>query len=557
MHYVRAYFALCFAMTLAGCFQVDPSSVVFTCSPAAGGNCPDGHRCSPTRGICVPAPFGDFPHEPLGGGSVDNPGALARAFSAGPQNASGGPCISEPTFGALYPRNFTPPLIEWIPGPGQDVFELRMHIENQMNDLVVYTSQPSFILPDDIWAGLSANSQDADMAIAIRGGQLAAGGSELAGGAFAGSSGTVHIAPVDADGAIVYWTTSSNTALKGFKIGDKRVSTVLSPELITAAGKPTRCIGCHTSSPDGMLAFFGSADPQFSVDARQVNGSGAPPLPSQVTANALRNLARVDQDLPTLSKAHYGPGDAVVITSLFHPATANKWELVYTDLLAQSGGTGVIARGGDPNGAATPAWSHDGNTIVYTSTAAIVQARLDMGNGDLWTVPYNNRAGGQAAPLPGANEPASNQYYPAYSAEDQFIAFNRNPRGHQMYNSAEGELWVVPAGGGAPTRLAANDPPACTGQRSPGLTNSWPRWSPSAPKAGGRRFYWLVFSSRRRPFGSPATNPPQLYLSAVVTKDGPGGEIIEGAYPAVYIPTQPAAESNHTPAWGEFRITID
>lgn len=498
------------------------------------------------KGVSAPVtPYVDFPLEPIGAGGIRNPIALVKAFEAAPQNASGGPCISEPTFGALYPRNFTPPLIEWIPAASQNVFELRLHIDNQANDLLVYTDGASYTLDDALWSKLAEHSQARDITISIRGAQLA--GDQVQGSVSAGSSGAVRIAPADASGAIVYWTTSNGSALKGFRIGDKQVRTVLTPQLISDAGKPTRCIGCHAASPDGALAFFGRADPQFSVDARVVNGTGAAASPLQVTANALASLSRIDQDLPTFSKAHYGAADAVVLTTLHHPDTGNKWELVWTDLLATSSGTGILTRTGDPRGAAHPTWSHDGNTIVYMSTNAIASARADRGDADLWTVPYNNRSGGQAMPLDGLNQDNMNQFYPAFSPMDAFLAFNRNPRGSNMYDSPTAEIWIAPVGVGDAARTPANDPPACTGQTSPGLTNSWPRWAPTPWTEGGRRYFWLVFSSKRRPNALP-----QLYLSAIVASET--GNTIEAMTPAVYITTQPANENNHTPAWDDFII---
>ncbi len=500
-----------------------------------------------------PVPIADFPGGPIAAGGIMDAAALAMAFRDAPQVQGGGPCISEPTFGALYPRNFTPPLIEWIPPIGQNVFELRLHVANQVNDLLVYTDGTAYVLPDAMWSGLARHSQDHDISIAIRGGS-SVNGSSLQGPIYAGSVGAVHIAPADAGGTIVYWTTSNGSALKGFRVGDRQVRTVLTPELITAAGKPTRCIGCHASSPDGLLTFFGRADPQFSVDARAANGTGAAASTGQATANALAKLSRTDQDLPAFSGAHYNQADAVVLTTLYHADTGNKWELVWTDLLASSGGTGILARIGDPKGAAHPTWSHDGKTVIYVSTNAIASARIDRGDADLWMVPYNNRAGGQAVPVPGVNLADKNQYYPAFSPRDTLLAFNRNPRGSQMYDSPMGEVYIGSADGGDMARSPANDPQACTGQSSPGLTNSWPRWAPSAWTENGRNYYWLVFSSKRRSYGTPPRPLPQLFMSAVVTAPNGSGESIVAITPAIYITTQPASEANHTPAWDDFVI---
>jgi hypothetical protein len=149
-----------------------------------------------------------------------------------------------------------------------------------------------------------------------------------------------------------------------------------------------------------------------------------------------------------------------------------------------------------------------------------------------------------------------NEYYPAYSPADRFVAFNRTPASEATYAQSDAEVFVVPATGGTPTRLAANDPPACTGAKSPGLTNSWPRWAPSAGQAGSKRYYWLIFSSTRRSDPSASKPITQLFLSAVVTAVNGTSEVIESTYPAVYIPAQSPLDSNHTPAWDEFKIPL-
>lgn len=494
--------------------------------------------------------FSDFPQGAVAAGDVYSgaASAISLAFSGGTQSPVGGPCISEPSFGALYPLNFTPPRIEWIADASQNIFELRLVVDNQMNELTVYTNHNDYTMPADVWANLVRDSADHDIKISIRGARLV-DSSTLQNGSFLGSTGSVHIAPVSADGAIVYWSTAPTAALKGFRIGDTDVRTVITPEIITNTGRATVCIGCHTSAPDGRLAFFGRQLPTFAVDARTLN-TGEAASTDQVSQNAMANLTRDDQNTPTLSRAHYTDSDAVVITNLNHADTGNKFELVYTDLHATTGGTGILARIGDPNQPAMPTWSHDGNSIVYTSAPVVFNARLDKSTGDLWIIPYNNRNGGPASPVPGVNDPGSNQFYPAYSPDDSLLAFNRIPRGENMYNSPADEVWIAPGSGGEPVRVLANDPPICTAQKSPGLTNSWPRWAPSVQTVGGKKYYWLVFSSKRRSLINPA-NPPQLYMGAVVVDSA--GAIT--TYPAVYITTQPPTESNHTPAWDNFAIS--
>ncbi len=94
----------------------------------------------------------------------------------------------------------------------------------------------------------------------------------------------------------------------------------------------------------------------------------------------------------------------------------------------------------------------------------------------------------------GAADPSLQEYYPAFSPVDLWLLFNRIPNDAYVFSQPAAEVFVVAAGGGAPTRLAANDPPACSGMTSPGLTNSWGKWGPTALQANGSTYYWIVFS---------------------------------------------------------------
>ncbi|MEZ4221626.1 MAG: hypothetical protein R3B13_11915 [Polyangiaceae bacterium] len=529
-------------------------------SGAAGSGGADASSTGGTGAGGAPTTFTDFPKDPI---VVDSglPSDLPTQF-ASPGQPSGGPCLFEPSLGALVPRNWTPLVFEWTPAPDQNVFELRLSVQNQVNDLVVYTSQSSYAMDAGMWSGLTKNSGGQDIQVTLRGGKL--DGGTLSAGPATGAAGTLHLAPVAAPGSVVYWTSgppsSGATALKGFAIGDTKVTTVLTPAIV---GGDTNCVACHASSPDGAYTFYvrdGTAGTR-SVDVRSVDGKGTGPAAVDVSPTALQLLARHKQSAPALSAAHYSASDAVAL-SVFHDATltSGKSELVWTDLHAAdaNSGWGIVARNGDPRQVASPTWWHDGSTIAYTSAPVsgegvvtrITDADPTM---DIYTVPYNAKAGGSATPLSGASDANYWEYYPVISPGDSLLAFNRcAPRKEtsgewaDSYNEPTGEVYVVPAKGGAATRLAANDPPACSGKVSPGLTNSWPRWAPTAEQSGGKNYYWVVFSSIRR-----ADANPQLFISGIVT-DASGA--IEATYPALYVTAQVASENNHTPAWDFFQV---
>ena len=45
-----------------------------------------------------------------------------------------------------------------------------------------------------------------------------------------------------------------------------------------------------------------------------------------------------------------------------------------------------------------------------------------FGFADLYAVPYSNRTGGPATPVPGASDPDLEEYYPTYSPDDALLA---------------------------------------------------------------------------------------------------------------------------------------
>lgn len=480
-------------------------------------------------------PWSDFPPDPIldapdgGPGVPPNVATLFGPPGSGAQ--SGGPCLIEPELGTMYPKNWLRPRFGWLPPGGANLYELRVTAPNQKNALVVYTANERWTMPRSIWDGLRQHSADKDLTITLRSGAYMNG---MLGQIAVGSTGHVGIAPVEAPGSIVYWTTTGGSALKGFKIGDESVVSVLVPSQVQQ--RSAQCVGCHTSTPDGLYAIASITPSFFDVMASVEQGKAgqAPPFLSSAAAQA---FAASMKGSAATSKAHWSSGDRVVVAN-------DGTNLLALDVEAQSSPLTTLARTGDSRKASAPTWSHDGSTIVYLSSSNVVDGRPAAGDGDLYSIPYANRQGGQATPVPGASDPNKNEYYPALSPDDALLAFNAVPGGTNPYNQPLAELYVVPGKGGQPARLAANDPPACSGKSSPGVTNSWPKWAPDVTTDKGRTYYWLVFSSVRAPAGNP-----QLYVTPIMV-DGGGTH----TYASLYLWNQPAAENNHTPAWDTFKI---
>ena len=502
-------------------------------------------------GMTPVGPFADFPDKPVldaPAGGMPLPANIATLFgTADSGNPAGGPCMIEPEPGTLFPNNWLRPRFKLAPVGGQNVFEIRIHAENEINDLLVYTADPAWKMPKDMWKGLTAHLQDVPMTVTIRGATLA--GDVLTDKPSVGTSGDIRIAPAAAAGAVVYWRTNSadnSGELKGFSGGDESVAEVLKSSQVKAEpqGQKVKCLGCHTSTPDGKYAAFKTLNSTQgdALGSVQASETGAPPpFWSMASIEAMSPSAL---GIPSFSKAHWKDTDFTMLTSYGNSDDARlAWFDLQANVSAEGTAFGFLERTGDAHGAIMPSFSHDGKTVVYTSTSGSGDGRPTSAPTDVFVVPYADRKGGVATPVAGAADPAFNEYYPTLSSDDAFIAFNRIPQGQSTYDQPNAEVFVIPAAGGAATRVAANDPIACSGAKSPGVTNSWPKWAPEAVQVGDSTYYWLIFSSKR------GNGIPQLYVSGMVVK---GGQII--TYPALYLWNQPSNEANHTPSWDVFKI---
>jgi hypothetical protein len=539
--------------------------------------------------------------------------------------------------GSLFPSNWLRPRFRWLPAGSENLWEIRISALNQVNTLVAYTTRSAWAIPREVWKALAASSADMPITVTVRGvdtrapkqpsgtrGDFTIAPAEARGKLVYWAATSSEVRP-------------DTSKLVGFDVGDEGVIDALTiagvnvSGIIDAGGRQLRgmyddpkgvppghvqCIGCHVSTPDGDAVAFTDHWPWDSVMA-SVESDTVGQLPSYVTPGAALLLNQPWLGMQTFSKSHFSVGDRVLV-AVYSPRNADRGGVGFSDgapypshhdglawfdletaatfakgdpsrgdvqqalndqVRAQAGQAfGLLALTGETRSAAAPHFSHDGTRIVYTSADTTQDGRLSANNQevDLHIVPFQGRQGGMVTPLAGAAEPGVAEYYPMFSADDALVAFNRVAKidGAPIYYRPDGEIYVIESKGGKPTRLAANDAPVCTGQKSPGLINSWPKWSPSAltvssknPEAEfgppPRTYYWLVFSSARAYEGqfqlpktqtSPSdTRSSQLYVTAVV-RDNTNGSL--QTFPAIYIWNQDPRTSNLTPAWDEFKIPM-
>ena len=398
------------------------------------------------------------------------------------------------------------------------------------------------------------------------------------------------------------------------------------------------CVGCHSSTPDGQSVattddWAWNVALSNIVPAQGAIGS----LPSYVTRAGMMMAQSPWQGVTTFSRGDWATGARRYVSSFaprdgvttdpgsawaFWPGSdtntkTGKDNLIWVNLAstvtvpadmsdptkmfqALVGGQntlggdlwGYVTRSGDTRGAVAPNWSHDGTQIAYTSTDSTSDGRVgpnptsntpNLTQADVYVVPFSGGSGGTATPVSGASNPNVGEYYPAFSGDDAYIAFNRVAKmdGTALYYRPDAEIYIVPAAGGAAQPIAANNPPQCTGLTTTTIHNSWPKWSPNPKDVNGARYYFLTFSSSRystfvipKDQGSCANDviASELYLAVVKVQNG-----TVTSYPGIYLWNQeylfatdangnPVNDANGnpqystelglnvTPAWDEFVV---
>lgn len=459
------------------------------------------------------------------------PAGAEEVFDRAP--SPGGPCLLAPELGALIPRNFSAPRVVFEAPAGHNLFQVELRIPGESVPYRFITTRRDFVLPEQDWSLAREASIGQEVIVRVLSAQVDLSTLAVQDGPSAGSEGTITIGDVSAKGTLLYWTVDGDldfgrTFFMATVAGANR-----SNVLYDSDANGGRCIGCHTSSPDGeflALTAGNPGPPDFSMDVVRINSLSLSPFPGLLPA-ARAVLDRIESTIPVFSAAHFTDDDQRVVY-------VNNRALASLNLL--TGEQGTIATG-DPRAQAMPTWSPDGESVVYVSTDGELDGRTTSAPCDLFAVPYNDGQGGTATPVVGASRADRQEYYPAFSPDGELLAFNTSAS--ETFDARDAEVHLL--SNGDDLRLRANDTPACSPFQSPGLTNSWPKWSPIAEPFDGGTLYFLTFSSRRLDGALP-----QIFVAPiVVTAEGALRE-----FPALLLPGQDPGVGNHTPSWNPLPI---
>jgi hypothetical protein len=319
-------------------------------------------------------------------------------------------------------------------------------------------------------------------------------------------------------GAVYYWSTS-DVGIMRLAVGETAPEPLLTP----AVAPQINCPACHALSRDGTrIAFTRTTFPPFG------------------------DLATSLVDAP--ADLLYDPTGVVGYFPSFAPDNQRLVAGSGGDLVVRNSDTGEALNRlplPEDSVAGSADWSWRDDQIVATLggpenilpdvgvTGAIYKWQAVDG---VWMDPE---------PLV---QPINGQSLdrPAFSPDSTLVAFNTvGDSGGGGMGNANVDLWIVPATGGDPVRLAeANN--------GNGQGNAWPKWSPTDRR--GRM--WLAFSSLRD-YGDQLCNTcmgddskrPQIWVTAIdpTAEDG-----IDPSAPAFWLPYQSINSGNHIPYWAAY-----
>jgi hypothetical protein len=414
---------------------------------------------------------------------------------------AGTPRLVYPAHEVMFPTNVERVLFQYDVVAGLDVYRLRFR--SPYLDLKVYTTADRWKADVQTWSLLALTNAGAKVLLTV---------------AAVDSTAPTTIyesAPIDVlfsrsavEGAIYYWSTSSQGVMKG-------VISEPAPSKFYTRPPDTHCAGCHTVSRDGRRLAVVYED-KFLEEVR---------VPSR--------------DLVIPATANVGMGWATFSPDGSRLLVANKGVLTLLD--AETGkpvgpGDGVVPVSG---GMAThPDWSPRGD-FVAVSLCPSATNNKDVSGCAIARIAYDGNNWGSIEVLVPASGGGDNNFYPRYSPNGDWLAFVK--ASGKSKDQLTAELYLVGGSGGSPRLLTRANRRVGASDGVVGLANTMPTWAPST-HAGTQ---WLAFSSVR-PYGKVPVGGDQLWVVAI-DDSAPAGQ--DPSYAAFWLPLQDPAERNHRAFW--------
>ncbi len=421
--------------------------------------------------------------------------------------------LAYPPEGVLLPPNLMELEVQWLPAGGQKYFEVSF--KNTGTDIRIYTTCAVKIGTTGCGFTPSATQWKAIVG-ALKGYEPAKVSVRGTDASFlsVGVSNTrsVSVAEEEIMGGLYYWNaTPGNIIRYDFGKANQKAK-----RFYTAAdAKALFCVGCHALSLDGSRMAVG-------LDM---------PAPAPLKVLDVSNRTVLSKGAANFMA--FSPDGKMMIAS-----DGNSMSLHESDTLK------VIKKPLRAKGT-MPDWSPDGKFVVYAEPAVALPIPVGspgISKGSIKLMGYDAKtkawSAGNITLVASAGE---NNYYPTFSPDGKWVAFNR--ASGSSYDAPDAALWIVRADGkGKPQQLKLAD-------GGTNKCNSWPKFSPFLQKYKGGKLMWLTFSSRRD-YGLrlKGKGTAQLWMTAI---DPSKAELAttDPSYPAFWLPFQNINTGNHIAQW--------
>ena len=469
---------------------------------------------------------GTFPGPDCGAGCGTFPPDTAPNCSA-PNLAA---TIVYPTDGVLLPPNMSVISIHWTPFPGTPptVQLYEVDFANANTDVRITTKcamqtvdtggTPSggceLQLDQNMWDFIAKSNRGGDgVKVTVR--------ASSDGTCATKSTNSVNMAfaEQDVNGGIYYWKSTISASGTGGQIWAKAFGNSIPEAQITGqGGLGGSCYGCHSLSRDGKYMTVNQDDSDSDDEYTDMNHS-------LVDVKAKMQIG-VGGGAPGFQSFLFD--DSLYLASNGLPTGTSNQFFLFNGTTGAAATPATISVGPTNARPTMPDWAVNGKTVLFVLpqktgawTGTFGDSLKDddhVFGGSIYSMSYDPATKAFGTPAPVLMSAGENNYYPGFSPDGQFIAFNRvdmqavpNPiagrpdctgSGAQVtcpndsFSNPKARVWLLSTKPGAKPLDAenANGSPAA----SPvDVSNSWPRWSPFKQTYKGDNLLWVTFSSTR------------------------------------------------------------
>ncbi len=437
-----------------------------------------------------------------------------------PEDPSHAPVVVYPAPDVAMPRNVGDFEIHWTDASANDVYEVSLHTD--FTDVYAYVpgtkvTPPPF--PGAAYTSFLASEWEAAVA-AEPVVQFQVRGVQSANPTSVGSAPLqrVNLSNEQLLGGLYYWASTSTDNIYGIFRHDMGMPGQPAQQYMTTAQTGNRCVACHVLSRDGhemAITYDGGDGVATMVDV------GTAAAQTSVTA---WNFGTFTPDGMQFLAVHQG--------------TLTVLDYATQMPLATMTAAGPVSH---------PDLSPDGTRLVYIREPGGSDWNFTSGAIFVRSYDETTHAFGpeQALVVDGTNN-----YYPSFSPDGQWILFNKDAGNGGSYNNANTMLYVMKSDGSAPPIALAKL------NQAAGLTDSWGRWAPFAQTMGlaSRQMYWITTSSKRD-FGVRlvGAGKPQVWMAPFFPDAAAAGQ--DPSDVAFRLPFQNIASNNHIAQWTEQVVT--